>query len=90
MRLWVRGDFFRTGRTTDVNDLSFDDRPFRFVGKLLLHDGTDTLSLGKVGVNGRPMLRIDLAFETTLTAKKDRLLADPHFDRRPVRTELIP
>ncbi len=75
------GELLGAGRTADVNDLPVDECPFRTLGQLALHHGTNPLCPSKVGVDRCPVLRVDLAFQATLATKKNRLLADVDFDR---------
>ena len=55
----------------------------------MLHNRADALRLGEIGVDGRPVLRLDLLLQTSFTAQKDRFLTDLNFDRRAHRTELL-
>ena len=86
--VWCGGQFLQAEWTTDIHDLAFNDGPFRFLGKIMLHHRTDPLCPSDIGVDGRPVLRIDLALDAAFAAEEDRLLADVHLDRWPMFSQL--
>ena len=74
-------NLFGTWRTANVNDLAVDDRPFRVLGKFLLHHRALLLRLGEVRVNRGPMPFAYLSGRAALTTKKQVLLPNLNLNR---------
>ena len=55
----------------------------------MLHHRANPLRFGKVGVDRRPVLGVDLLFQASLTTKEDGFLAHFDFDRLAVRAKFL-